>query len=169
MIAAPHHYRPCGRVYTIAAYHRWVRRHARDGRIPTDVKPAMWRLEACQAHRQPARLVAIRWRLSFLRRQRWNLAHPWQTAVASWYLDQGPTASGWHATYGFAACGSIGPCFPFGTRIKFCLGGRCVVATLDDHGPYVDRNFDLGASTAQAIGFQGVQTVRFRLLPEGAR
>jgi hypothetical protein len=90
--------------------------------------------------------------------------HPWSISTASWYQDGGQTASGWHAAYGVADCGSGGgPCYPFGTRIEFCDQG-CVVATVDDHGPYVaGRAFDLGASTAQAIGFSGVGQVRWRL------
>ena len=162
MLAA---HRPPARC-TIAAYDRWVRQHAHDGHVRAAAKPWMWRLEACvdREHGPRARLSAIRSRMRFLRVQAWNVAHPWQTAEASWYQDAGQTASGWHATYGFAACGD-GACVPFGTRIRFCLHG-CVTAVRDDSGPYVPgRSFDLGASTASAIGFSGVQTVRFRVLP----
>ena len=105
------------------------------------------------------------------RRHAHPLRHPtrgasYQHATASWYNDAGQTASGWHARYGFATCGSGGgPCYSFGTRVQFCLGRRCIVAVADDHGPYVaGRWFDLGASTAHAIGFSGVETVAFRVL-----
>jgi rare lipoprotein A len=85
--------------------------------------------------------------------------------VASWYEDGGQTASGWHSYYGFATCGSSGPCFSFGTRVQFCYHGRCVVAVADDHGPYVyGRNFDLNQNTAAALGFGGVATVAYRVL-----
>lgn len=94
--------------------------------------------------------------------------HHWRYGTASWYYDQGQTASGFHARYGFADCGSGGgPCWPFGTRVRFCRHGRCVTAVADDHGPYVaGRDFDLGQSTAQAIGLTnaGVGTVRYRRL-----
>lgn len=96
---------------------------------------------------------------------RFIASNPLQYSTASWYTDGGSTASGWHAAYGVADCGSGGgPCYPFGTRIEFCYHG-CVVATVDDHGPYVaGRAWDLGASTAQAIGFSGVDTVGWRVV-----
>ena len=107
------------------------------------------------------------------RRHAHPLRHPqhgvhYNHSTASWYADGGQTASGWHAKYGFATCGTGGgPCYSFGTRVQFCLRRRCIVAVADDHGPYVaGRAFDLGASTAHAIGFSGVQTVAWRLLPK---
>lgn len=86
-------------------------------------------------------------------------------AVASVYDDSGQTASGWHATYGLAACGA-GLCVPMGARLEVCYHGRCVVATRDDSGPYVSgRDLDLSLPTAGAISFPyGVDTVRYRVL-----
>jgi rare lipoprotein A (peptidoglycan hydrolase) len=84
---------------------------------------------------------------------------PFQTAIASWYDDAGETASGWHARYGVANL-----TLRFGTRIQFVYEGRSVVATVDDRGPYVGgRTWDLGGSTAAALGFSGVNVVRWRL------
>lgn len=94
-----------------------------------------------------------------------SLTSPIHHSTVSWYDDSGATASGWHATYGVADCGSGGgPCYRMGTKVQFCHRG-CVVATVDDHGPYVSgREWDLGATTAQAIGFScGVCRVRWRL------
>lgn len=164
--AVPQLKRPCARRYTIGAYERWVRAHARGGRIPERFKPRMWTLERCQAHGAPARLVAIRWRMRFLRGQAWNATHSFAAAVVSWYDDAGTTASGWHAADGFATCGSGGgPCLAFGARVEFCYRG-CVVAVADDHGPYVSgRSFDLNQNTAGAIGMGGVAVVRYRVLP----
>lgn len=160
-LAAPVHHRPCQVHSTVRGYEAWVRRHVRAGRIPQRFKPAMWRLEACQAHGQPARLAAIRWRMRYLRAQAWDLTHPWQTALASWYEDQGATASGWHATDGVANL-----TLPFGTRVQFRYAGRSVVAVVDDRGPYVGgRTWDLSQTTAAALGFDGVATVRYRVLP----
>jgi hypothetical protein len=107
-------------------------------------------------------------------RQRWRVARDanqarrqpvFQYANVSWYDDAGQTASGFHSFYGVADCGSGGgPCYGFGTRIEFCNGGRCVTATIDDHGPYVaGREWDLNQNTAAAIGFQGVGVVSWRL------
>lgn len=126
----------------------------------------MWTLERCQDGGARARLTAIRWRVRYLRGITFELTHPFVSAVVSWYQDAGSTASGWHATDGFATCGSGGgPCLRFGTRVEFCFHG-CVVAMADDHGPYVPgRAFDLNQNTAGAIGFDGVATIRYRVLP----
>jgi hypothetical protein len=165
LAAIPAH-RPCAIRSTVGGYERWTREHAVDGRIPARFKPRMWTLERCQAHGPPARSVAILWRMRYLRGQAWDRTHPFLTAVVSWYSDAGTTASGWHAADGFATCGTGGgPCLPFGARVEFCYA-RCVVATADDHGPYVPgRSFDLAQATAGAIGFDGVADVRYRALP----
>jgi hypothetical protein len=76
-------------------------------------------------------------------------------AVASWYNDGGTTGCGFHATYGVA-----NKSLPCGTHVTFSYGGRTVVATVDDRGPYVGgRTFDLNQNTAAALGFAGVATV----------
>jgi rare lipoprotein A len=79
----------------------------------------------------------------------------YEAAVASWYDDAGSTACGFHARYGVAnvslACG---------TRVAFRYGGRTIVATVDDRGPYVaGREWDLNQNTAAALGFAGVAGV----------
>jgi rare lipoprotein A len=78
-----------------------------------------------------------------------------EQAVASWYYDGGQTACGFHATYGVA-----NKSLPCGTHVTFSYGGRTVVATVDDRGPYVGgRTWDLNQNTAAALGFAGVGTV----------
>jgi hypothetical protein len=78
-----------------------------------------------------------------------------EQAVASWYYDGGQTACGFHATYGVA-----NKSLPCGTHVTFSYGGRTVVATVDDRGPYVGgRTWDLNQNTAAALGFGGVGTV----------
>ncbi len=68
--------------------------------------------------------------------------------VASWYYDQGDTACGFHATYGVA-----NKTLPCGTKVTIAYDGHTVVAEVDDRGPYVyGRDFDLGESTAHALG-----------------
>lgn len=90
---------------------------------------------------------------------------PFQWAYVSYYDDSGTHCCGTYAEYGVAVCGSSGVCVPQGTHIEFC-DRRCVVATADDHGPYVGgRDFDLSESTAGAIGFGGLGSVRYRILP----
>lgn len=75
--------------------------------------------------------------------------------VASWYYDAGSTACGFHATYGVA-----NRTLPCGTKVTLSYGGRTVVATVDDRGPYVyGRTFDLNQNTARYLGMLGVGTV----------
>jgi rare lipoprotein A (peptidoglycan hydrolase) len=96
------------------------------------------------------------------RHNRKRRPRPMLRAIASWYYDQGQTASGWHAFYGAASL-----TLPFGTRVRFCFPAwsrRCVLATIDDRGPYVPgRSFDLDQNIAAALGFTGVQTVGYRI------
>lgn len=85
-------------------------------------------------------------------------------AYVSYYDDSGTHCCGVYATYGVAVCGSTGVCVSQGTKIEFC-DQRCVVATADDHGPYVSgRDFDLNENTADAIGFGGLGTVKYRIM-----
>lgn len=116
--------------------------------------------------RNPMAWHYLRWELGFSRSQ-WNARRnpPLDYAVASWYDDGGSTASGFHSYYGVAVCGSGGgPCVSFGTKIRFCLNGRCVEAVADDHGPYVSgRSFDLNQNTAAALGFDGVGVVGYHI------
>lgn len=75
--------------------------------------------------------------------------------IASWYYDAGNTACGFHATYGVA-----NKTLPCGTKVTLSYGGRTVVATVDDRGPYVyGRTFDLNQNTARYLGMWGVGQV----------
>jgi rare lipoprotein A len=76
----------------------------------------------------------------------------YQPAVASWYYDAGlATGCGFNARYGVA-----NKTLPCGTKVQFKYGGRTVMATVDDRGPYVyGRTWDLGQSTRAALGFNG--------------
>ncbi len=68
--------------------------------------------------------------------------------VASWYYDAGSTACGFHATYGFASL-----FLPCGAQITMRGPGGTVVATMEDHGPYVGgRTFDLNPALKAALG-----------------
>ena len=76
-------------------------------------------------------------------------------AVASWYDDAGSTACGFHARYGIAS-----RTLPCGTHVTLSYGGRTVVATVDDRGPYIyGRTFDLNQNTAGYLGMWGVARV----------
>jgi len=83
---------------------------------------------------------------------RLTVLHP---SVASWYVDAGTTACGFHARYGVANLS-----LPCGARVRLSYRGRSVTAVVDDRGPYVGgREWDLNQNTAAALGFGGVGTV----------
>jgi rare lipoprotein A len=78
-----------------------------------------------------------------------------EPTVASWYYDAGNTACGFHATYGVA-----NKTLPCGTKVTLSYGGRTVVATVDDRGPYVyGRSFDRDQTTSRYLGMYGVAQV----------
>lgn len=78
-----------------------------------------------------------------------------EPTVASWYYDAGNTACGFHATYGVA-----NKTLPCGTKVTLSYGGRTVVATVDDRGPYVyGRSFDLNQTTSRYLRMDGVAQV----------
>lgn len=99
--------------------------------------------------------------------RRFDFLYPLEHAVASWYNDGGSTACGFHATYGVASPAvAVAPNVVCGEHVVFYYGGRSVEATVDDAGPFVPgRRWDLGASTAGAVGFSGVHTLGYRLVP----
>lgn len=88
---------------------------------------------------------------------------PWRNAVASWYWEPQALAGG-----GYLRPDSMivaHKSLPFGTRIQFSYRGRTCIATVMDRGPYVSgREFDLGPGTAKALGFDGVDTVAYRIV-----
>ncbi len=89
----------------------------------------------------------------------------WKSAVASHYSKNfsGRGASG----------EQIGPysmivahkTLPFGTLIEFQYNGKTAVGRVADRGPYVaGREFDLGPGLVRVLGFNGVHTVRYRII-----
>jgi rare lipoprotein A (peptidoglycan hydrolase) len=78
-----------------------------------------------------------------------------EPTVASWYYDAGNTACGFHAYYGVA-----NKSLPCGTHVTFEYGGRSVVATVDDRGPFVyGRDYDFNQNISARLGMYGVATV----------
>lgn len=92
---------------------------------------------------------------------------PWSIAIASEYGTTdgflwGTTADGSQVTP--TSLGVANLSLAFGTQVEFCVTG-CVIATVDDRGPYVaGRLFDLQPAVAQAIGFDGLGPVRWRIV-----
>ena len=80
-----------------------------------------------------------------------GVVNAYHESYASWYEDGGATACGFHARYGVAH-----RTLPCGTKVTIRYGGRSVVATVDDRGPFVDgRDWDLNGAVADALGFGG--------------
>ncbi len=54
---------------------------------------------------------------------------------------------------------------PFGTLIEFEYHGKRAVARVADRGPHTPgRTFDLGPGVVRVLGFEGVDTVRYRII-----
>jgi peptidoglycan lytic transglycosylase len=84
-----------------------------------------------------------------------GVVNAYRQSYASWYEDGGATACGFHAHYGVAH-----RTLPCGTKVTIRYGGRSVVATVDDRGPFVGgRDWDLNGAVAGALGFGGTGAV----------
>lgn len=153
----------CTRTFTVAQAKRAAREVYRGtGRVTRRQRRRLSWMASCQ--RNPAAQGYVR---GYEKRQRkaWLARrNPFHSAYVSYYNDSGGHCCGVYAHYGVADCGTGGgPCYPQGTKVEFCLHG-CVVATVDDHGPYVaGREWDLNQNTAAAIGFSGLGYVKWRL------
>ena len=84
-----------------------------------------------------------------------GVVNAYRQSYASWYEDGGATACGFHARYGVAH-----RTLPCGTKVSIRYGGRSVVATVDDRGPFVGgRDWDLNGAVAGALGFGGTGSI----------
>jgi hypothetical protein len=84
-----------------------------------------------------------------------GVVNAYHQSYASWYEDGGATACGFHAHYGVAH-----RTLPCGTKVAIRYGGRSVVATVDDRGPFVGgRDWDLNGAVAGALGFGGTGSI----------
>lgn len=90
----------------------------------------------------------------------------WKTGVASHY---GKGSYGKHTADGT----TIGPdsmivahkTLPFGTLVQFQYKGRTCLARVADRGPYTaGRMWDLGPGVIRVLDFNGVDTVRYRIV-----
>lgn len=156
-------HRACTHTYTLAAFKQAARRTYAGTRLPpVGSYGRLWRMERCQLHANHRTTARLYWAQQH---ELWSQRRhpPTNISVASWYDDSGATASGWHATYGVAHLSMA-----FGTKVEFCYppgSGRCVLATVDDRGPYVGgREWDLNQNTAGALGFSGVGAVAWRIV-----
>jgi len=76
--------------------------------------------------------------------------------MASFYGNESgsKTASGQHFNQNAMTCAHRS--LPFGTQLRVSLGGRSVVVTVNDRGPFIrGRVLDLSTGAARAIGLTG--------------
>ena len=97
-----------------------------------------------------------------------NDANSYQV-LASWYgpgFDGNTTASG--EVFNQYDLTVAHPSLPFDTQLQITYQGKSVIARVNDRGPFKhvkgeyfeeNRGIDLSQGTAQAIGFDGVDTV----------
>lgn len=87
-----------------------------------------------------------------------------EVGVASWYSGGGRTADG--AAFRPGALTAASPSLPFGTRLRVCRGGHCILVRVDDRGPFVGgRILDLTAAGARDLGFQSAGTAEVSATP----
>lgn len=82
------------------------------------------------------------------------------SGVASYYGDESGsrTASGEHFNQNAMTCAHRS--LPFGTKLRVSHGGRSVVVTVNDRGPFVrGRVLDLSKGAARVLGLGGVGRV----------
>lgn len=88
---------------------------------------------------------------------------PRGTTRASWYGDESGSHTANGERYDPAGLTFAHRTMPFGTRVRFCRGGACVVARCSDRGPasWTGRDFDLSRAAFAAISplSAGVATV----------
>lgn len=90
---------------------------------------------------------------------------PMRSAAATWY---GPGLYGNHTACGqVLRPGTVGVAhrsLPCGTAVKFAYGGRQLVTTVIDRGPYSHgRSWDLTNGARRALGFEGADRVLYAL------
>jgi rare lipoprotein A len=79
--------------------------------------------------------------------------------LASWYTGTGRTADGERLRPGALTAAS--PTVPFGTRLRVCRAGRCIVVRVNDRGPYTGgRILDLTLAGATDLGYRSAGTAR---------
>lgn len=149
----------CAKTFTVKMVKRavyWTYRGTRD--VNRHDRLMVARIVRCERFPRSERYVR-KLAHGIIERWRYRHAHPLQgPALASWYYDAGSTACGIHATYGFASL-----FLPCGAQITMYHDGRSVVATMEDHGPYIaGRTFDLNPALKAALGCSDLCSVYWR-------
>jgi rare lipoprotein A len=87
------------------------------------------------------------------------------TGIASMYGNESgrATASGQRFNEDLMTCAHRS--LPFGTKLRVSHGGRSVVVTVNDRGPYVHgRVLDLSTGAARAIGLGGLGEITAKVV-----
>jgi rare lipoprotein A len=87
------------------------------------------------------------------------------SGVASFYGNESgsQTASGQRFNQNAMTCAHRS--LPFGTKLRVSHGGRSVVVTVNDRGPYVHgRVLDLSTAAARALGIEGLGQVTAEII-----
>lgn len=90
---------------------------------------------------------------------------PWANALASWYQITGSSLGcPPYRPMDTTTLGVAHKSLACGTRVRISYRGRTVMATVNDRGPYVGpREFDLSGAVRNALGFDGVATIRWQI------
>jgi len=87
--------------------------------------------------------------------------------IASWYDEGQLTASG--ERFNPEAITAAHRTLQFGTHVRVCRHGRCVVVRINDRGPAArtGRDIDLSRAAARSLGLinTGVGAVELKVLP----
>lgn len=76
--------------------------------------------------------------------------------LASWYGSESGSRTASGQRFNRHAMTAAHRCLPFGTRLRVTYGGRNVVVTINDRGPFIrGRVLDLSEGAARAIGLAG--------------
>ena len=90
-----------------------------------------------------------------------------ESLVASFYGAESGTRTASGETFRPAGLTAAHRSLPFGTRLRVCRLGRCVVVRVTDRGPFVrGRSLDLSAGAARAIGLTMVGVGRVEVSRE---
>jgi rare lipoprotein A len=78
------------------------------------------------------------------------------SGIASYYGNESGSKTASGARFNQNAMTAAHRSLPFGTRLKVTHGGRSVVVTINDRGPFIGgRVLDLSTGAARAVGLTG--------------
>jgi hypothetical protein len=158
----------CKKTFTIPMAERAARAvYAGAQDVSKKERQMLRRIKKCQRNQNAIHYVAWLYHRAWKqwKQRRYDAAHPYSTAVASYYDTHGIGAcdnSGGDVQAGYRFASLILPC---GAVVEFCHGSRCVQGVMGDHGPYVGgRTFDFNTNMHDALGCGGICYITWRRL-----